>query len=275
MIGCAGPMPQGGGGALPRMSYEARLGGNDGPERVYRVSALHTGDSAGQRVIFVHGTPGDALAARGYLERPIEGFEFVALDRPGFGETLPRDPVVSFKEQARAIEPLLVERDGKWPILVGHSLGGPIVARVAAEYPERVGGVLILAGSLDPELECPKWFNYAAETVVVRGLLGRPLATSNTEIMAAGRETRELERVLDRVRCPVSVIHGREDGLVPVGNVRYIRERLGHVPSLETTVLAREGHFIPWTQETLVRDRILRLSGTPRDLPAEAGPGTK
>lgn len=255
-------MPSGGGSALPRMVYEAQLRRDDGASRMYRISALHAGDASGQRVIFVHGTPGDALAARAYLERPIEGFECVALDRPGFGETLPAGAVVSFEEQARAIEPLLVERDGKWPILVGHSLGGPIVARVAADYPDRVGGVLILAGSLDPDLECPRWFNYAAETVVVRGLLGRPLVTSNTEIMAAGRETRELERVLNRVRCPVSVIHGSEDGLVPVGNVWYIREKLGHVPSLETTVLEGEGHFIPWTREALVRDRILRLAGT-------------
>ena len=112
------------------------------------IATWTVGDEEALSLIYVHGTPGSASAFRRYLRDPIPDTRTIAYDRPGFGETEPRDPVVSFEAQARVIEPLLrPSEDGRWPILVGHSLGGPIIARAAADYPDRVGGLVIVAGS--------------------------------------------------------------------------------------------------------------------------------
>ena len=121
-------------------------------------------DSDAQRLIYVHGTPGDATSLQGYLTEPMDGFESISIDRPGFGHTTPVKPVLTLSDQARVIEPFLVERDGRWPILVGHSMGAPIIAQVAAMYPEKVGGLVILAGALDPDLEEWKWYNSLVNT---------------------------------------------------------------------------------------------------------------
>jgi len=220
------------------------------------ISFLRAGEADAPRVIYVHGTPGDATNFAGFLSEPIPGLEHVAIDRPGFGRSDPQ-AVTGFAEQAAVIEPLLVERGGRWPILVGHSLGGPIVARVAAEYPDRVGGVVIVSGSLDPGLEKPRWYNRLGDTLLARPVMGRSLRNSNDELMAAPRETRELDAVLDRVRCPVVVIHGARDGLVPVANVEYMRE---HLPRAELVVLGDANHFIPWTHPEVIREAIEKLA---------------
>ena len=78
------------------------------------------------------------MAYSDYMHDPVEGFETVAVDRLGYGESRPKKAVVSFEEQAAAIAPLLEERRGHWPVVVGHSLGGPIAARLAADNPGKV-----------------------------------------------------------------------------------------------------------------------------------------
>ena len=58
-----------------------------------------------------------------------------------------------WKTKRRAISPLLDNTNGRPVYLAGHSLGGPLVAKMAALYPEKVDGLVILAGSFDPTLE--------------------------------------------------------------------------------------------------------------------------
>lgn len=251
---------------LERFRYEARLSDvRDGmPATPHLVSAIRGGVRDAPRIIYVHGTPGEATGFARYIADPIDGFESIAIDRPGFGRTLPRGSVPSFAEQAAAIEPLLVERDGVRPILVGHSLGGPIVAKAAALYPDRVGGIVILAGSLDPSLEEPKWFNYAGQFSLVRAVMGRVLRTSNDEIMAAEEQTERLRELLTSVRVPVSILHGDTDTLVPVGNVDYMRAEFGHLDDVSVRIIKGEGHFLPWRQEAEVRAAIEGLSARVR-----------
>lgn len=99
--------------------------GNTETETDWTLSYLSKGPDDGHRLIYVHGTPGSAQAFERYLLNPIEGFESISIDRPGFGKTIPREPALRLEEQSRVIEPLLVEREGQYPILVGHSLGAP------------------------------------------------------------------------------------------------------------------------------------------------------
>lgn len=239
-----------------------------------QLSYLRAGKPGAARVIFVHGTPGSALDWRRFLENPPADVEAIAVDRPGFGETRAAGhdaptALPAFDDQAAAIEPLLTKAPGpdgveRWPILVGHSLGGPIVARVAADYPERVGAIVILAGSLDPGLEKPLWYNYVGAIPPISWLLSEDLSISNNEIFAAPKETRRLAEVLPRVRCPVFVVHGDQDELVPVENVAYMRTAFTGARSLDARVLTGADHFLPWRNAAEVRgaiDRAITASG--------------
>jgi len=229
-----------------------------------RLAAWAAGEEGSRRLILVHGTPGSAAGWRRYLVSPIPGLRTIAFDRPGFGRTQPPSAVVAFEDQAAALAPLLVpDTEGRWPILVGHSLGGPIVARAAADHPDRVGGIVILSGSLDPALEKPRWFNHAADLMLFRMLLSSSWRHSNEEILAAPLHTQKLARVLDRVRCPVVLIHGTEDSLVPYANVAYMRDAFENAASVEIVRLEGASHFIPWTHERIVRNAVARLARTP------------
>ncbi len=226
----------------------------------WTVSYLHAGDPKAQRVIYVHGTPGSATAFEDYVRDPIPGFESISIDRPGFGATTPRKPALTLEEQSKIIESLLVERNGSWPILVGHSLGGPIVARVAADYPEKVGGIVILSGSLDPALEKIHWYQRVANFAFIPYLIPRTLRFSNQEVYPLKNELKILQPMLAGIACPIAIVHAPDDILVPYENVDFMKTQFPKELIAEVLVLEDKNHFIPWNAEQDVRAAIQRLA---------------
>lgn len=234
------------------------------------TSYLHAGDPSSPLLIYIHGTPGDAGAWADYLVEPVPGFESIAVDRLGFGGSVTsRDPqtgkarqtpVPSFSEQAQAIASLLHRRHGRGAILVGHSLGGPIAAQLAADHPDLVDGLVILAGSLDPDQEVWAWYNEAATWSAVNWMIPRAMRTANTEVTAAKRQTQLLAEVLDRITCPVVWVQGGADSLVPRENEAYGQRMLTSAFAFELIELPRAGHFLPWEHEDVVRRAIERAA---------------
>ncbi|MEL6427907.1 MAG: alpha/beta fold hydrolase [Planctomycetota bacterium] len=257
-VGCTLPGPRASSDArraIETFDYTAPTG------RVH-ARRLEAGD--GPREIYVHGSPGDATAWDDFVLSPALDGEAVAIDRPGFGCSQPRVAVHSLALQAAAVEPLLEARGGRWPVLVGHSLGGPIVARVAAEHPGRVAGLVIVAGSVDPGLEELRWYNRLAAGLAV--LTPRPLRNSNDEMYGLRPELEELEPLLARITCPVLVVHGREDGLVPFANVAFLRRALVNAERVEELVFDDAGHMLIWEPERAdaIATRMAALFGAER-----------
>jgi len=235
----------------PRASYEApKLPDSE-------ISYIHAGEDADPRVIFIHGTPGSAGNFVHFVDDPPEGLRTIAIDRPGFGESCPRGAVPELERQAAAIEPLLVQRKGRWPILVGHSLGAPIAAWVAAEHPDRVDGLVLVAGALDPELERVLVIQRIGNFLFFPNLLPRAIRNANRELIPLKGELEELAPMLERIDCPVVIVHGRKDGLVPFENVAYMQKRLGGGGgSVHLIELSEGDHFLPWNAEQRIRDAI-------------------
>ncbi|MFP6581334.1 MAG: alpha/beta hydrolase [Candidatus Hydrogenedentota bacterium] len=211
------------------------------------------------RLIYVHGTPGDAGAFERYLLNPMEGYESISVDRPGFGQTSPKIPAYSLADHAAALEPFLVEQGGQWPILIGHSLGGPIIAQVAAQYPERVSGIVILAGSLDPDEEKWHWYNRLLDWKATAYLVPQGLRNSNRELKPMRSELEKLEPLLSQVECLVTILHAPDDMLVPYANVAYMERMFPEGSILETVILEEKNHFLPWNSEGEVRAAIVRM----------------
>jgi pimeloyl-ACP methyl ester carboxylesterase len=238
---------------LARSSYEA-------PALGLRVSFLHAGESDGRTIVFVHGTPGSAEGWADYLVGVPKGLRYVAVDRPGFGQSWPGTAVTSLQDQAQALVPLL--RTDRPPILVGHSLGAPIIALLAAGHPDQVGGLILLAGALDPARERIHWYQRVAEWPGVRSLVPGPWRVANQELLPLKAELERLTPKLDRIRAPIVIVHGAEDSLVPLGNVDFMRPRFRGARSVRTIVLPKQGHFLPWEQKPLI-DRLVRELARP------------
>ncbi len=231
---------------IPRMRLPA-----EGAQRP-ALSYLVNGDKSSRQIIFVHGTPGSAENWADYLLDVPKGLEYIALDRPGFGQSGPESSVASLAEQAAAIERLLETRNGCKPILVGHSLGGSIVAWVAAQNPEAVGGIIIAAGSLDPEQERIHPLQHLGEMWPVRPLLPRTIRNSNQELMELKQWLDRLQPMLSKICTRVLIIHGTEDDLVPYENVDFMCNHLTGAAQVKVDRLEGVNHFLPWNS----RDRI-------------------
>ena len=250
-VGCAPPGPR-----APEAATDAlRRSVNMAAPLNLNLSVLQAGDPQGPRVILVHGTPGSATGWTDYVLNPPPGMEVLALDRPGFGDSGPEGAVPGLAEQAAAVFALL-PNDGRKVVLLGHSLGGPIVARVAAEHPDRVTALVLLAASLDPAQEAIHPMQYVGAWSPVRSLLPRAIRNANAELMALEPELQALALLLPRITAKVVIVHGTLDDLVPVANVPFMQARLTGARCVKTVLLEGRNHFLPWNSEDVVRSAI-------------------
>ena len=250
-VGCAPPGPH-----TPQTSTESLRQSLDvGAPLSTTLSFLRSGNPKGTRLILVHGTPGAATGWADYLANPPPGLEVVALDRPGFGQSGPPGAMPSLADQAAAVRALL-PADGRPVVLLGHSLGGPVVARVAADMPGRITAVVLLAASLDPGLEEIHPMQHVGDWPWVRALLPRVIRNANTELMTLKPELEALALALPKITAKVVIVHGTQDDLVPVANVPFMQARLTGARCVNTTLLQGRNHFLPWNSEAEVRAAI-------------------
>ena len=250
-LGCAPPGPRVPDSATDALRQQISVGAPVNSA----VSYLRAGNPAGPRVILVHGTPGSATAWSDYLMNVPGGLELVAIDRPGFGRSGPEGALTSLAAQAAAVAALLPD-DGRPVVLLGHSLGGPVIARVAIDHPGKVTGLVLLAASLDPALEEINPLQYVGDWALVRGLLPRVLRNANTELLALKGELDALAPQLNRISAKVVIVHGTLDDLVPVANVPFMQAHLTGSRCIKTVLLEGRNHFLPWNSGPVVRDTI-------------------
>lgn len=212
-------------------------------------------------VVLVHGSPGswDNFSHILMREELTRKYTLLAVDRPGFGRSLPKGPERSIEEQARRIHNAVAASGVKLPaVWLGHSLGGPVVARIAVDYPESVSGLVLVAPSIDPDLEKRKWFNWAAKFPLVKWGLSREWRNSNEEIFPLRGELEVLAKRLGEIQAPTVVVQGDKDSLVPPENAAYVKERFS---GAKVTVRMLEGvdHFIPWSNEREMMEAVVGI----------------
>lgn len=232
--------------SLTAKPKDAFLRSNVSPhELLTNLSFLSAGDAKGRPVIFVHGTPGDASAWNTFLRDVPDGLHYIAVDRPGFGNSSKKVAMTSLQDQGNAIISVIKGSTQK-AVLVGHSLGGPIIARMAIDHPDRVAGLVIVAGSLDPSLEKINPLQYVGEAWPIRLLLPASLRNANRELFALEDELEKLAEQLDELQVPIVIIHGTKDGLVPYSNVAFMEHHFPKGTIKEVVVLEGGNHFLPW-----------------------------
>jgi len=238
--------------SIKRLSVEAP------PPLSETISYLKGGNPDGRRIVFVHGTPGNAKGWADYLLNTEKSRLHIALDRPGFGKSGPRNAVVSIRRQAAAVKPFLQQAESKKAILVGHSLGASVAVQTALDHPDNVGGLLLLAGAFDPDLEEANFIQLLGTIRPLALLLPRDIENSNRELLALKRELVALADRLHKITIPISVVHGDRDPLVPYANVTYIERKFTHAP-LDVITLKNTDHFIPWHSKPTVDAALEQL----------------
>lgn len=224
-----------------------------------RIHYARIGADTLPTVLFIHGSPGswDAFISF-FTDSSLYGrAQLVALDRPGFGKSDLGQPERSLRAQAAAIAPLLrLSHSSQKPILVGHSMGGPVAVRVAMDYPGEVGGLVLVAPSISPELEKKEWYRSVGNVFPVRQWLPTEFDVSNQEILPLRTELEQMMPLWSTIRVPVIVLQGDKDPLVPPGNAAFAKKMLVNAP-VTIQMIPDMNHFIPWSRPDLIHDAIL------------------
>ena len=213
-------------------------------------------------LLLIHGSPGDWQAWARYLDAPaLSAFSpRIAVDRPGFGGSDPGAVIPDLRAQAALLAELIPA--GPPAIVVGHSLGGPLVGWLLLDHPDKFCGGVIIAGSLSPTLEAPRWYNRLGDTWLAHRLAPPELMWANAEILALPTELKKLEPEWPRLRRPIILLQGRKDQLVDHRTADYADH---HLPTAyrEIIRIPDQGHFLLWTQPQTIIAAINRLHPLP------------
>ena len=114
-------------------------------------AAIHFSTYQGgpRTVIFVHGWTCDETSWKEQISAlGKEGYRVITLDLPGHGKSETPATLLTMDVFARAIEAVRAEADAGKVVLVGHSMGVPVILNYAHLFPANVAGLVPVDGGL-------------------------------------------------------------------------------------------------------------------------------
>ncbi|MGR6914123.1 alpha/beta fold hydrolase [[Actinomadura] parvosata] len=236
---------------------------------------------SGPGLVMVHGTGGDAVTNYAHLVPGLADLRTVITpDYAGSGETFDPGGDLTLDLLAGQVAAAFEEPSD----LVGFSLGAAVAAKVAAERPELVRRLVLIAGwthLADSRLELGlrTWARLAATDPESFAAYGPLVAFSPGFVSAAGAKTlmagepprgtvRQIELdlrvdirdLLPKITAPTLVIGTSQDYLIPVEHARALHAA---IPGSEYAELD-SGHVVlherPEEVTALIRDFITRVT---------------
>jgi pimeloyl-ACP methyl ester carboxylesterase len=222
-----------------------------------------TSIGSGPTLVFVHGWTCDLTSWEQQVPAFAKKYRVVTLDLPGHGKSqLPKDGKLSMNLFARAVEAVRVEAKADKIVLVGHSMGAPVIREYAHLYPSHVAGLVAVDGPLDMRGFPPANFSApppvtGAEGMKTRETMVRSMFVPTTspaiqdhvlkmmlgapEATAAGAMAAMFDpaiRWADAIKAPaLEVVAG-------TGNVPDVQKTREVLPGFDAMQLAGTGHFL-------------------------------
>jgi pimeloyl-ACP methyl ester carboxylesterase len=214
----------------------------------FNLHAVHTGNDTLPTLFFIHGSPGSWNAFEVYLKDKdlLKKYRMYSIDRPGFGYSQFGNDM-NMEDQAQIIYSFINSiKNGKPLYIIGHSLGGPILVKLAADHPDDFKGMVILAGSIDADEEPKELWRGLLYYTPLQYFMPGAFRPSSNEIWAFKKELKDLDDEIRNISCDVYVVHGDKDTFVPVGNAYYAQKAMINARSFHLKILKGAPHFIPW-----------------------------
>jgi len=171
------------------------------------------------------------------LEFSRRGFNTLAIDGPGQGETLRLQKIPSrydYEVPGKAAFDYVARRkdvDRKKIAIMGYSFGGYCAPRIAALDPRYAGGIAFGAMWWDMHAwlvrsqEQMKKGALATSHFQVPWVFGVPDLDFNKAVGLMKNFT--LEGIAQKVSCPFLVMHGKDDGIIPPQEAEILYDKLG------------------------------------------------
>lgn len=248
-----------GGGAIDKM-IEAGVPFDQEfvPYGEYSINTFKIGDPSLPKVLFVHGSPGHWFDFVNIYTNTdlLDNYCMIAYDRPGYGmTTMPPAKEMSMQaDVAAAVMEYFCDDDECYQV-AGHSYGGGVTEQLLLDHAYHTNKGIYVAGTLSPDHQPRKWYNYLASMWMVRAMIPKDMRSSNHEMMTLSAELEKNRGQQSRITQPIVLIQGTKDVLVPYATVDYYKSVK---PSgVNYVIVEGMNHFIPWTNPELIVDAIL------------------
>ena len=142
-------------------------------------------------------------------------------------------------------------------MVLGHSYGGPIAAYSSLLSP-KVKNVVMLAPAIDPENEKIFWVAYIAKWKLTKWMVPGAMGVAGDEKFTHEAELEKIKDLWQEVKVPILHIHGTKDMIVPFENLEFSKRNF-NAQYLDTIVIQKGNHFIPWKNYELVKGELLRM----------------
>jgi len=224
---------------------------------------IHSASAGSGRttLVLVHGWTCDMSSWAAQVPVLAKKYRVLTLDLPGHGQSgAPKDGKFSMDLFARAVEAVRAEAGTDKIVLVGHSMGAPVIRQYARLYPQHVAALVAVDGPLDmrqfpadfkpPSLAGPEGLK--AREGMIKGMFTpqtpKPLQDQILKMMmkppaatAAGAMAAMFDPTMDRtavINAPALAIYAGTNTIPDLATVRQV------VPKFEATQVAGTGHFV-------------------------------
>ncbi len=227
----------------------------------HQIHYIEIGDSTKPTLFFLHGSPGSWDAYKTYLSDLDlqKKYRLIAIDRPGFGYS-DFGEAQDLETQAKLILPFILSKNNNQPItLIGHSMGGPVIVKLATKNPKLFKNLVILAGAIDPKAETPENWRPILISKPIRYLIPGAFRPSNDELWWLKDDLVNMKSELYKITSNVVIIHGTKDPLVPYSNVAFMKKEFLNAKNIEIISIENANHFIPWEHYEEIKKSLMNL----------------
>jgi pimeloyl-ACP methyl ester carboxylesterase len=220
-----------------------------------------TGTNDLPTLVIIHGSPGSWFHYMKFMRDSAmrKKFRMVVFDRPGFGFS-DYGKAMHLQDQCKLLLPVIQSLKTDKPMfLCGHSYGGPVVAKLAADAPNLFKTVVIVAGALDPAQEKKETWRHVMDNKPMYWFLPGAFQPSNTELLYLKEDLKPLANDLVNIRTNILFVHGDKDTWVPIENMAYGKKMMTNAASINVDTLHGADHQIPWKNREQLKDILLRL----------------
>jgi pimeloyl-ACP methyl ester carboxylesterase len=254
-----------------------RDSGPPGAASVTAPGAQSDAPSDAPAVVLLHGFGASLQTWDDWAKGLSATHRVVRIDLPGSGLS-PPDPAHDYRDERslQLLKALLDDLGLPRASLVGHSMGGRIAWTFAAQFPERIDKLVLVApdGFASFGFEYGKVMDVPASLSLMRHVLPKPLLRMNLQsayarpesltdavttryhdlILAPGARQALLDRLaqtvlqdpeplLRQIKAPTLLVWGEADAMIPIGNAR---DYLQAIPGSRLVSWPQVGHL---TQE--------------------------
>lgn len=208
------------------------------------IRYITIGDENKQPLMLIHGAMISLLTwiRLTRFKELYQKYYLIIPERPGYGASLPKSVIHSIDTQASLLISIL-KKTNKKTVVVGHSYGGPISMMMGHQYPEGIDFIVGVAGQFDPDHEIQYLVSPFFALKALRFVLPRIIWAANQEKIHHIQALKDIAEKYHEIKVPVNLIHGDEDGLVPLENSYTLQAILGKDTPLK--ILQGKDHPIP------------------------------